>query len=77
MLFPLRRATSANVANIFENHVMLAHGVPETVIVDNGAPFTGSEFREVLVRYNIKVYADEVVGKSLSDSITKKIIPSH
>lgn len=53
LLFPLRRATSANVAKNFENHVILAHGVPETVIVDNGTQFTGSEFKEVLVRYNI------------------------
>lgn len=53
LLFPLRRATSANVAKNFENHVILAHGVPETVIVDNGTQFTGSEFRTLLERYNI------------------------
>lgn len=53
LLFPLRRATSANVAKNFENYVILAHGVPETVIVDNGTQFTGSEFKELLVRYNI------------------------
>lgn len=53
LLFPLRRATGANVVKNFENHVILAHGVPETVIVDNGTQFTGSEFRELLARYNI------------------------
>lgn len=53
MLFPLRRATSALVAKAFEHFVLLAHGVPETVITDNGVQFTGSEFRGLLERYNV------------------------
>lgn len=53
LLFPLRRATSALVARHFENGVILAHGVPETVIADNGVQFTGSEFRQLLKRYNV------------------------
>lgn len=53
LLFPLRRATSALVAKHFENNVVLVHGVPETVIADNGVQFTGSEFRNMLKRYKV------------------------
>lgn len=53
MLFPLRRATSAAVAKVFENYVLLAHGIPETVITDNGVQFTGSEFRGLLESYKV------------------------
>lgn len=53
LLFPLRRATSAAVAKCFENYVLLSHGIPETVITDNGVQFTGSEFRSLLGKYNI------------------------
>lgn len=53
LLFPLRRATSALVAKTFEEHVILTHGVPETVITDNGVQFTGSEFKQLIKRYNI------------------------
>lgn len=53
LLFPLRRATSALVAKHFERHVILEHGVPETVITDNGVQFTGSEFKQLMKRYNV------------------------
>ncbi|XP_045453466.1 uncharacterized protein LOC123662706 [Melitaea cinxia] len=53
MLFPLRRATGAAVVKALENFVFLNHSVPETVIVDNGSQFTGSEFRNLIKRYNI------------------------
>lgn len=53
LLFPLRRATSALVAKHFEYGVILSHGVPETVIADNGVQFQGSEFRRLLQRYNV------------------------
>lgn len=53
VLMPLRRATSALVAKNFENHVILAHGAPETVIADNGVQFTGSDFRKLLLRYKV------------------------
>lgn len=53
ILFPLRRATSALVASHFEKGVILTHGVPETVILDNGSQMTGSEFRNLISKYNI------------------------
>lgn len=57
LLFPLRRATSATVAKHFENSVILAHGVPECVILDQGPQMIGSEFRQLMSKYNIpKLY---------------------
>lgn len=53
LLFPLRRATAAVVAKAFENGVLLVHGIPETVIADNGGTFTGSDFTNLLKKYNI------------------------
>lgn len=53
LLFPLRRATSANVAKNIENYVFLAHGIPETVVTNNGVQFTGSEYRKLLKSYNV------------------------
>lgn len=53
ILFPLRRATSALVAGALERGVFLTHGVPETVIADNGVQFTGSEFRKLLENYKV------------------------
>lgn len=53
LLFPLRRATLSLVASHFEKHVILSHGVPETVILDNGTQMTGSDFRNMVSRYNI------------------------
>lgn len=53
MLFPLRRATSANVAKNLENYILMGHGIPETVITDNGVQFTGSDFCQLMDRYNI------------------------
>ncbi|XP_052744484.1 retrovirus-related Pol polyprotein from transposon 412 isoform X2 [Bicyclus anynana] len=53
LLFPLRRATSALVAKNFEDGLVLVHGAPETVILDNGTQMTGSEFRNVIKRYNV------------------------
>lgn len=53
LIFPLRRATSALVAKHFEQGVILTHGVPETVIADNGVQFQGSEFRRLLQQYNV------------------------
>ena len=52
-IFPLRRATSALVAKNFERGIILLHGVPETVIADNGVQFTGSEFQKVIKRYKV------------------------
>lgn len=53
LIFPMRRATCAEVVKHMEQRVILAHGVPETVIADNGVQFTGTEFRQMLERYKV------------------------
>lgn len=53
ILVPLRRATSAAVAEATERYLFLLHGIPETVIADNGVQFTGSEFRALLNKYHV------------------------
>lgn len=53
LIFPMRRATCAEVVKNLEQRVILVHGVPETVIADNGVQFTGSEFRQMLERYKV------------------------
>jgi hypothetical protein len=53
LLFPLRRAVGRSIANHLENGLFLVHGVPRTVIMDNGTQFTGSELNSLFARYNI------------------------
>lgn len=53
LIFPLKRATSANIISNLENFVFLVHGVPQTIIMDNGPQFQSHEFRNFLGRYSI------------------------
>lgn len=53
MLFPLRRAVAKTIAQRLEEDVFLKHGVPRTVIADNGTQFTGSELKSLFQKYNI------------------------
>lgn len=53
LLFPLRRATSKVVAQRLEEHVFLVHGVPQTVIADNGPQFIGREIKDLFAKYSI------------------------
>ncbi|KAI5651306.1 integrase core domain-containing protein [Phthorimaea operculella] len=53
MLFPLRRATSENIVKHLENDVFMVHGIPQTVISDNGTQFTGNEVTALFYKYAI------------------------
>lgn len=53
LLFPLRRATSKVIAQRLEDHVFLVHGVPQTVIADNGPQFIGHEVRAMFSKYRV------------------------
>lgn len=53
MLFPLRRATAANVVKHLENDVFMKHGIPQTVISDNGTQFTGHEIQALFHKYSV------------------------
>lgn len=53
VLFPLRRAIGKNIVKCLEESVFLAHGVPRTVVMDNGTQFTGKEVRALFDKYKI------------------------
>lgn len=53
LLFPLRRATGKVIAQRLEDHVFLVHGIPQTVISDNGSQFVSHEVQALYAKYNI------------------------
>lgn len=53
MLFPLRRATAASIIKHLEHDVFMKHGIPQTVISDNGTQFTGNEIQALFHKYSI------------------------
>lgn len=53
MLFPIRRATSDIISKIVEEKVLLVHGIPSTIISDNGKQFTSNIMRSLFSTYNI------------------------
>lgn len=53
LLFPLRRATGKNIVKHLEDDVFLVHGVPRTVILDNGTQFTGHELNDLFAKYSV------------------------
>lgn len=52
-LFPLRRATGKVIAQRLEDHVFLVHGIPQTIISDNGSQFISHEVQALYTKYNI------------------------
>lgn len=53
LLFPLRRATAQTVTKLLEDNVILIHGVPQTVILDNGCQFISKELEKLFTNYKI------------------------
>lgn len=51
--FPIRRATSDLVCKHLENDVFLVHGIPQTVILDNGSQFISRELDRLFQKYKI------------------------
>lgn len=52
-IFPLKRATAANIISNLENFVFKAHGIPQTIIMDNGVQFQSREFHNLMEKYKI------------------------
>lgn len=52
-MFPLRRATADNVAKHLEDGVFLIHGIPQTIILDNGVQFTSRDMDKLFKKYSI------------------------
>lgn len=53
LLFPIRRATAEIISRIIEENVFLVHGIPSTIIMDNGKQFTSNMMRNLFSFYNI------------------------
>lgn len=53
LIFPLRRALGRHISRKLEEEVFMVHGVPRTVIADNGTQFTGSDLQALFQRYKI------------------------
>lgn len=53
LLFPIKRATAEIITKILEEHVFLIHGIPSTVILDNGKQFVSTTLKHMLEKYKV------------------------
>lgn len=53
LFFPLRRATADLVVKALEDNVFMVHGIPQTVILDNGCQFISHELKKLFTQYKI------------------------
>lgn len=53
LIFPLKRAIAKDINECLENFVFLVHGIPQTIIMDNGPQFQSREFKKLLDNYKI------------------------
>ncbi|XP_052741884.1 uncharacterized protein K02A2.6-like [Bicyclus anynana] len=53
LLFPIRRATASIIAKILEEKVFHVHGIPYTILSDNGKQLTANILRELYETYKI------------------------
>lgn len=53
LLFPLRRATADLISSQLENNVFLVHGIPQTIILDNGCQFISRELENIFNKYKV------------------------
>lgn len=53
LLFPIRRATADIIAKILEENVFLVHGIPSTIILDNGKQFISATLKNLIDKYKI------------------------
>lgn len=53
LLFPIRRATADVITKILEENVFLVHGIPSTIILDNGKQFVSATLRNLISKYKI------------------------
>lgn len=53
MLFPIRRATADIIVKIIEDNVFLVHGVPSTILMDNGRQFISATMKNLFQSYSV------------------------
>ena len=54
ILIPIRTATARKIVELTENEVFLSHGIPKTMIVDNGSQFKSKDFKELMKEYKVQ-----------------------
>jgi hypothetical protein len=52
-LHPLRRATATPIIKFIEREIFLKHGVPSSILSDNGRQFISKEFKAFIKKYSI------------------------
>lgn len=53
LLFPIRRATADIISKILEEKVFLIHGIPSTILMDNGRQFISNTMKNLFANYHI------------------------
>lgn len=53
LFFPLRKATAQLLSKHLEDDVFMVHGIPQTVILDNGCQFISNELDTLFQKYNV------------------------
>jgi hypothetical protein len=53
LIFPIKKATSDIITRILEESVFLFHGIPQTVLMDNGTQFTGKVAEALFQKYKV------------------------
>lgn len=53
LIYSIRRATADIISRILEENIFLVHGIPSTILMDNGKQFTSNTMRNLLSKYNI------------------------
>lgn len=52
-LFPLRNGTAPSIVKNIEENIFLVHGVPHSLVCDNGKVFVSKNFKNLLAEYNV------------------------
>lgn len=53
LLFPIRRASAEIMVRILEEQVFLVHGVPSTILMDNGRQFISNMMKDLFSKYKV------------------------
>lgn len=53
LLFPIRRASAEVLTRILEDQVFLVHGIPSTVLMDNGKQFVSNTLKQLFIKYKV------------------------
>nr|XP_055053112.1 uncharacterized protein LOC129438391 [Misgurnus anguillicaudatus]XP_055053113.1 uncharacterized protein LOC129438391 [Misgurnus anguillicaudatus] len=86
-LFPMRKATALNIANIFRKEILTRWGVPDFLISDRGVQFIASVFKELCENWSVtprlttayhpQTNLTERVNRNLKNMMTAYVDDNH